>query len=159
MSVQGLVWACVALSLCFVLFRIYVRLRVFRRLYDDDVLVILAWLILCTCTMLWHIRRTLELLYESYHIGYGGVLPSKHYLEHLTDWLRILFAGLFLNLVGLWCIKFAFLAFFRRLGRNVKGQKILWQVVFAFTVAGLAISVGVCYYPCIFADYAYEESK
>ncbi len=87
------------------------------------------------------------------------MLPSPYYLAHLTDWLRILFAGLFLNLVGLWCIKFAFLAFFRRLGRNVKGQKILWQVVFAFTVAGLAISVGVCYYPCIFADYAYEESK
>ena len=152
-------WTCVGLALCFVVFRIYVRLRVFRRLYDDDYLVVLAWLILFTCTILWHIQRTLDLLYESYHIGYAGVLPSTYYLDHLTNWLRILFAGLFLNLIGLWCIKFAFLAFFRRLGRKVKGQKTVWYVVFAFTVAGLAVSVGVCYYPCIFATYKFEESK
>lgn len=66
------------------------RLRVFRRLYDDNFLVILAWLI-----------QALELLYESYHISYAGVLPSTCYLEHLSNWLRILFASLFLNLVRL----------------------------------------------------------
>ena len=135
------------------------RLRVFRKLYNDDYLVILAWLILLTCTILWHVQKTLDLLYESYHIGYAGVMPSKYYLDHLTTWLRILFADLFLNLIGLWCIKFAFLAFFRRLGRKVKGQKLVWYCVFAFTLAGLAISVGVCYYPCIFASYEFEESK
>lgn len=159
MSTQAVVWSCVGSSLCFVLFRIDVRLRVFRRLYDDDFLVVLAWITLFTYTVLWHVQRTLELLYESCSIGYGGILPSMYYVEHFTNWLHINFAELFLNLIGLWCIKVAFLAFFRRLGRKVKGQKIIWRAVFALTVAGLAISAGVCYFPCIFANYQFEESK
>ena len=150
---------CVGVSLGFLLFRIYVRLWVFRRLLDDDILVILAWLILFACIILWLVQKKLALVYSSYHIGYGGQTPSKYYLEHLTNWLRILFAQLFLNMIGLWCIKFSFLALFRRLGQNVQGQKILWWVVFTLTTIGLAISIGVGYFPCIFATYQYETSK
>ena len=146
------------MSSCFLIIRIYIRVRIFRRIYDDDFLVVLAWLILLTCAILWHVRRTLDLVYESFYTGYGGKQPSPYYIQHLTNWLRILFAELFLNIIGLWCIKYAFLALFLRLGHNVKGQKLLWWIVFALTTAGLAISVGVCYYPCIFATFEFETS-
>ena len=158
-SSQGLMWGCVGVSFCFVAFRVYVRLRVFRRIFDDDILVILAWLILLTYAILWHVRSTLELVYESYYMEYGGVQPSVYDIQHRTNWLRILFAELFLNIIGLWCIKYAFLAFFLRLGHKVKGQKILWWTIFSLTTAGLAISIGVCYFPCIFATYQYSTSK
>ena len=65
----------------------------------------------------------------------------------------------FLNIVGIWAIKFSFLAFFRRLGHNVRGQKLIWWVVTVLTIIALAISVGVSYYPCIFATFEFETSK
>ncbi|KAL8671497.1 MAG: hypothetical protein Q9168_004011 [Polycauliona sp. 1 TL-2023] len=153
----GLTWACVAVSFCFLVLRLFVRLRVFRRIQDDDILVILAWLMLLTCGILWHVRSTVDLVYESFYTGYGGRKPSD--IQHLTNWLRILFAQLFLNIVGLWCIKYAFMALFLRLGHSVTGQKVLWWTVLALTTAGLAISVGVCYYPCIFATLEYEMTQ
>ncbi|KAL8991944.1 MAG: hypothetical protein Q9169_007509 [Polycauliona sp. 2 TL-2023] len=122
---MGLVWACVAVSFSFLVLRVFVRLRVFRWIQDDDVIVILAWLILFTCAILWHVRKTLDLVYESFYTGYGGKQPSAYYIQHLTNWLRILFAELFLNIIGLWCVKYAFMALFLRLGNSVKGQKVL----------------------------------
>lgn len=152
-------WTCVGVSFCFILFRLYVRLRVFRRVFDDDLFVLLAWLILITCTILWHVRQTLDMVYLSFYVGYGAETPPPHYIKQLTNWLRILFAELFLNMVGLWCIKFSFLAFFRRLGHNVQGQKLLWWVVTILTIAALGISVGVSYFPCIFATFEFETGK
>ena len=69
------------------------RLRVFRRIFDDDLFVLLAWLILLTCNILWHVRRTLDLVYLSFYVGYGAEAPPAYYIEHLTNWLTILFAG------------------------------------------------------------------
>ena len=154
-----MIWACLGLTFCFVAFRIYVRFHVYRKLFDDDYFVILAWLILLTCNILWHVRKTLDIVYLSFYVGYGAEKPTPYYIKHLVNWLRILFAELFLNMIGLWCIKFSFLAFFRRLSHNVSGQKILWWFVTICTIAALAISIGVAYYPCIFATFEFETSK
>lgn len=104
-------------------------------------------------------RKTLDLVYLSFYVGYGATAPTPYYIEHLTNWLRILFAELFLNMIGLWSIKFSFLAFFRRLGHNVQGQKILWWSVTVLTIAALGVSIGVSYFPCIFATFEFETSK
>ena len=154
-----MVWTCVGVSLAFVLLRVHVRLRVLKRLFDDDFLVILTWLILLSCTILWHVRNTLTLMYESFYVGYGKLIPSSYFVNHLTKWLRLIFSELLLAMLGLWCIKFSFLALFHRLGHNVRHQKFAWWTVLALTIAGLATSIGVCYYPCIFATYEYEISK
>ena len=45
-------------------------------------------------------------------------------------------------LCGVWSIKFAFLAFFLRLGRNVRRAKTLWWIVFVCTCGGFIISLG-----------------
>ena len=142
------------------MFRIYVRLRVCRRIFDDDVLVILAWLVLLICAALWHVQGTLKLLFESLYIEFGAERqPSTYYQEHVLSWLRMMFAETFLGIIGLWCIKFAFLALSRRLGHNVKGQKVLWRTILVLTTAGLAISVGVLYYPCMFTTWEHAASE
>lgn len=56
------------------------------------------------------------------------------------------------NFVSLWCIKFAFLLFLKKLGRNVEDQKVLWWAVFLFTIVTLAISIGVQAYGCFFGN-------
>lgn len=154
----AVVWTCVAVSFFFVAFRAYVRLRVFGRFQDDDFFVLLGWLILLTCTILWHVRRTLDLVYISFLVGYGTEAPPPYYVEHLTNWLRILFSELLLNMLGLWSIKFSFLALFRKLSENVRSERILWWIVTALTVAALGISIGVSYFPCIFATIEFEST-
>ena len=124
------------------------RLRVFRRLYDDDALLVLAWLILLTTAVLWLVNRTLKLVYVGYKIVDGDVAPPAYFLQHLRSWNHILLAETYLNLCGLWCVKFSFLAFFRRLGYHVKGQKLMWWTVSLFTVAGLIVSVIMLLFPC-----------
>jgi hypothetical protein len=71
----------------------------------------------------------------------------------------MMFAENCLGIVALWCIKFSFLAFFRRLGHNVKGQKVLWWTVLFLTTTGLAISVGVIDYHCMFATLEHAASE
>ena len=135
------------------------RFRVFNRLFDDDAWVILSWLIVLTTAILWHVQQTLSLVYVSYGVAYGGVTPPPYYLSHFTSWLHILFAQTFLNFCALWCIKLSFLAFFRKLGHHVRGQKALWYVVLAVTIAGWAVSVGVIYYPCTFTTLEKAASR
>ncbi|KAF4634715.1 hypothetical protein G7Y89_g3385 [Cudoniella acicularis] len=154
----AVVWTCVGVSFLFIAFRAYVRLRVFGKFLADDFFVLLAWLILLTCTILWHVRKTLDLVYLSFLVGYGAVAPPPYYIEHLVNWLRILFAELLLNMLGIWSIKFSFLVFFRKLSENIRAERILWWIVTALTVAALAISIGVTYYPCIFATFEFETT-
>lgn len=146
-------------SLLFLAFRLYVRLRVFRRVFDDDILVILAWLVLLATVIIWPVRNTLELIYVSYRVAFGGLPPPAYYLENFTSWLHFLFAETFLNICGLWFVKLSFLAFFRRLSYHVSGQKTWWWAVLIATVAGWAISIGVIYYPCALATLEYEAGE
>ncbi|KAL8855130.1 MAG: hypothetical protein Q9221_000036 [Calogaya cf. arnoldii] len=54
-----------------------------------------------------------------------------------------------LNLFSLWSVKAALLAFFFKLGHNVRGHKIFWWAAAVATGVGLAISVGVQNWKCI----------
>lgn len=83
-------WTCVGLSFIFLVLRLYVRISLSRRLFDDDYLVLLAWIILLTCTILWHVEKTLDLVYLSLHVGFGTDAPTPYYLEHFVSWLKIL---------------------------------------------------------------------
>jgi hypothetical protein len=145
---KAILWTLTAVSFLFVVFRAYVRLRVFGRFLEDDFLVLLAWLILLTCSILWVVRKTLTLVYTSYLVGFGAEAPTPYFLEHFSTWLSIFFAESLLVMFGLWSVKFAFLAFFRKLSKDVKGERILWWIVTALTVSALAISIGVYVYPC-----------
>ena len=124
----------------------------FRRLFDDDIFVILAWLVLLATVIIWPVRNTLELIYVSYRIAFGGLPPPPYFLEHFSSWLHFLLAETILNLCGLWLVKLSFLAFFRRLGYHVRSQKTWWWAVTIATVAGWAISIGVIYYPCALSN-------
>lgn len=145
---KGLAWGCVTVSFFFLAFRIYVRFRIFRRLFSDDALIILAWLILFTAAILLLIDRSLELIYIAYRVAVGDIEPPAYLLQHAVTWNHILLAESYLHLCGLWAVKFSFLALFRRLGYHVKGQKMIWWSVSILTVAGFIISLSVLLFPC-----------
>ena len=152
-------WGCVGVSFCFLAFRIYIRLRCFHRLFDDDIFVILAWFILLTTAILWGVNNTLDFIYVAYRASFGGVTPPSSFVDGFSDWLRVFFAITLLNICGLYCVKISVLLFFRRLGRRVKGQTKLWWSVSAVTVAGWAITFGVIYFRCSFGTLEYESGE
>lgn len=142
---------CLGLCSCLVLFPRFqnlLRFRIFRRLFNDDVLIILAWLILLATVILLLIDRSLELIYIAYRVATDEIEPPACFLQHLMTWNHILLAESCLHLCGLWAVTFSFLALLRRLGYHVKGQKVIWWSVSILTVAGFIISVSVLLSPC-----------
>ncbi len=50
---------------------------------------------------------------------------------------------------SLWAVKLAFLLFFRRLGRNVKSQNVIWWSVFVVTFSSYFVCIGTIQYICL----------
>jgi hypothetical protein len=63
--------------------------------------------------------------------------------------LRASLAGILLTYVNLWTVKMSFLAFFFRLGENVRGYKRAWWAVLVFTIAAGIACLGSIPYPCM----------
>ena len=69
--------------------------------------------------------------------------------EKLTTFLRAEIAIQFVFICTLWAVKFSFLAFFWKLGHNVRRQRLIWWCVFWFTAAALVFSLVFWDYNCL----------
>ena len=107
----------------------------------------LAWLILFITAVVWQVR--VYIVYYIWNISDGSVQePPSDLFEKVGKQIHQGIAMNVLNPVSLWCVKFAFLVMFQKLGNNVKGQRTLWWVVFAVTVATLIITIGALPWAC-----------
>ena len=144
-------WASTAISFLFLPVRGYYRIKRFNRLFFDDALVLLAWICLFITAVIWQTR--VWIVYYVWNVSDGKVYPPPANFFELVD--KQVHQGLavtFMNIVSLWSVKFAFLVLFRRMSRNVRGFDLLWWAVFLFTVATLAVCVGVQAYDCTFGE-------
>lgn len=120
--------------------RLYARLKATKRLYWDDFLVTFAWAIslAITVTITIYYPVTVEIML----IG-AGLKKFPPNVKIITmQFTRVFTAIPMLFYAGLWCIKFAFLIFFRRLGlRNVTSLRRWWFTVLTIT----SVSFLVCY--------------
>ncbi|KAL8671172.1 MAG: hypothetical protein Q9168_004325 [Polycauliona sp. 1 TL-2023] len=132
-ALQGVLWGATAVSAVFVLFRIFVRLKVFRRLWVDDAMVILAWVLLLISAILW--QTQVDALYTQHKLVAGTVYPTPQVLHSQEVYERSLAALFVFFYTCLFAVKLSFLFFFRRLGTNVRGQRIWWWTVFAINIA------------------------
>lgn len=129
---KGLVWSAWAFTLPFLAFRIYVRIRTSRRLFWDDFLVCMACLMLLANAIIW--QRVKAGMYLSLDVQHGRQSTPPDLSSKIDEWRHGQLAAILLLTTSLWCVKLSFLIFFRRLGRNVQRQKIIWWSVFAFVV-------------------------
>lgn len=141
-------------ALLFFAFRIYTRVKVFRRLFWDDALVFVAWLLLLAIAILGQFMKGPTYLVVA--IGTGEVLPPPDFLQQLQLYPRGQVVFFWLYFTGLWAIKLSFLLFFRRLGNRVRSQKIIWWIVLALTVAFFVTVVGILDYACLLGSIEYE---
>ena len=145
---QGTLWAGVVVSLCFLLFRFYVRLKIFRRLHFEDPFVFAAWLMNLVNAVIW--QKTATELYLVIAVESGQIdMPLPEYISHVYIQLHALFASYLLYYTALWSVKLSFLFFFRNLGNDIRRQRIFWYCVFAYTIASYFTCLGIIDYKCL----------
>lgn len=138
----------------FVAFRILSRIKLFKRLYWDDVLVVFALIFALASAIIWQAFMAHD-MYELMNVSAGLALPGPNFLADGRRYSRASLAILILFYSTLWSIKLSFLIFFRRLGKNVLRQKLIWWPVFGFTVASYVVAIGVLQYRCLVNSMIY----
>jgi hypothetical protein len=147
---QSVVWATWAITVIFVGIRIVDRIKVFKRLYWDDFLVLLALALTLVSAVLWQAFVARD-FYRVMNTLAGIELPPRPGLT--LDTTRRALRGLLVIYIlfysALYSIKFSFLIFFRRLGHNVRRQNLLSWSVWCSTIASYIISIGLIPYQCL----------
>lgn len=150
---KGVVWSGLIITLIFFTFRIYVRVRSFRKLYVDDALILLAWLMILATSIIW---QTLSgAMYRSLFVISGKVHhPPPTFVNDQQNFLHGSAVVIVLFYSSLWAVKLSFLFFFRRLVRGVARQKQLWWAVLAITVGSYFACIGTIEYKCLLSSFA-----
>ncbi|KAL8934497.1 MAG: hypothetical protein Q9216_005882 [Gyalolechia sp. 2 TL-2023] len=140
-------WTCTTVALAFLIFRLFVRLHSFKRLYADDYLVIAAWLMILATSITWQIQK--DALYDQYNLAAGKTAITPQFASQQETLSRATLAIVTMFYCSLWSVKLSFLLFFRRLDQNVKGHRVWWWCVLTFTVATWASCIGDIQYQCL----------
>ena len=150
-------WGGTAIATCFIIFRLYARLKGFKKLFVDDYLVIVAWIFMLTVVCIW--QTQLPALYTQYKWSGGTIVPTPDILATEQTLLRSEVPSVMFSYFSLWTIKLSFLFFFRRLSEGVQGQKAWWWFVFTITLATLATAIGVMEWGCSLGSLEYIFGK
>ena len=145
---QGTLWAGVAVSFVFLLFRFYVRLKIFRRLHIEDPFVLAAWLMNLVNAAVW--QKNAKSLYLVIAVESGQIpRPMPEHFSYVYTVLHSFFASYLLFYTALWSIKLSFLFFFRNLGNGIRRQRIFWYWVLAYTIASYITCLCMIDYKCL----------
>ncbi|MCJ1422458.1 hypothetical protein MMC29_000338 [Sticta canariensis] len=150
-------WSETAMSLSFLAFRLFVRIRSFGRIYADDVLVLVAWLLFFASVVILQSQQTA--MYNQYALAWGTLIPTPEELKAEETFMHTEVAIIIMYYTSLWTVKLSVLVFFRRLGQKVRGQKIWWWCITSFTVATWAICIGTMRPQCFLRSLDYVIAK
>ncbi|KAF2691969.1 hypothetical protein K458DRAFT_325744 [Lentithecium fluviatile CBS 122367] len=147
-ALRASLWAGVAISLIFLIARIWIRLKVFRRLQPDDPFVLTAWLLALAHAVIW--TAVSKELYFNLDLATGRItnLPPD-FLQRIERLLRGNLAAYLIGYTSLWSIKISFIVFFRKFGEKLRFHRIAWYVVLGFCVASFAVCIGTVDYRCL----------
>ncbi|KAG8424091.1 hypothetical protein J3458_000923 [Metarhizium acridum] len=148
-------WTATWLPLPFVLFRLAIRVRSFKTLFVDDVLVIAAWLMLLVSTSLWHTKA--GVLFWQFRIVTGKASQSPEFISEWSSLSPYIVVWNILFHSSLWAVKYSCLVFFRRLlGPQTSRAKKTWcWVVGILLLAGWVSCVAIIDYKCSVNDITY----
>ncbi len=161
-ALTAILWTGVAVSLCFLAFRGYVRLKIFRRFFLDDILLLSAWLIFLANVILYQVMLpTVYLLIQVYEaVDTEGLAAIPEDFPAKRDFFfHAYMDSVFVSWCCLWAVKASFLAFFRKLGHNVARQNVLWWCALSITVIGFVINFAIWDYKCSVGRIAINTSK
>lgn len=134
-------------------FRLAVRIKSFKKFFSDDFLVIAAWLLLLTSSILWQINS--HILFWMYDIQTGRRPPSSSFISIYAGYMPLVVAWNTLFYSCLWAVKFSFLMFFRRLGTRATGDRVWWWTVFVLAGIGWVACIADIDFNCSTSDITY----
>lgn len=146
-------WVGVCLCICAAVMRLSIRLACFQKLHTEDVLMILALSIMITNATVLHIW--IGDIYTMIHVQNGYAVSFDFLFERIPLATRATGIVVILSNVGIWTIKLNFMAFFYRLGHQIKIYRICWWVALAGVVGCGAAVLGVVPYHCLFGNIVY----
>ena len=146
-ALKTIQWTGVVLSLSFLIFRVYVRLRLFRRLFPDDGFIVAAWLFYVALGIIFQTQINSMWIATNVDSNRQDQL-STDYIERVNVFLRLQIGTWVLSLTALWLVKFSFLLFFRKLGNHVRRQRILWWAVIGVTSASYVVVISLGAFKC-----------
>ena len=147
-ALKAIQWTGVVLSLSFMIFRLYVRLRLFHRLFPDDGFVVAAWLFYVALTIIFQIEINPMWIAVNASSSNPQEQLSLDVIERVNVFLHFQIGGWVLSLTALWLVKFSFLLFFRKLGNHVRRQRILWWAFTGFTFASYVVCISLVGFKC-----------
>ncbi|MCJ1307638.1 hypothetical protein MMC25_001285 [Agyrium rufum] len=144
----GFLWAGVVVSFAFLVFRVYVRLKVFKKLFVDDTFLVAAWLMQIGNATVWQL--VVDQMYMVIAVQDNQTTaPPPDFNSQLTTYLRGTLTAYILSYSALWSIKIAFMVFFRRMGDMVHRQALVWRVILGIILACYVVCVSISNNKCL----------
>ena len=94
-------------------------------------------------------------MYYIMTVSAGLEMPGEDFAQIAEKYSKATCAVIILFYSALWSIKISFLLFFRRLGTNVQGQKLIWWPIFGITLATYFACIGTIQYQCLLSSFEY----
>jgi ABC-type enterochelin transport system permease subunit len=128
--------------------RLVARWATFKKFWFDDAFVIFAWMLALGTAIDWQLVAWK--MYEFVSVTSGQIRsPSPDFVADTESYYKGSLAVLVFYYSSLWAVKISFLLFFKRLGQNVRGQKVLWWSIFGLTLATYLVCIGDIQYSCL----------
>lgn len=137
-----------AISILTILARLALRLQRSKALASDDYFLILALATLIAACVVQQYYRDLN--YRILNFSAGNTLPPASFLQDSVIETKILTATSVLLWTSIFCVKFSFLFFFRKLISRIRALQIYWCVVFAIVLATAVTSIGMSFFECAY---------
>ncbi|CAI6332904.1 unnamed protein product [Periconia digitata] len=141
------IWFGVGLCAAVCILRFWIRFFCFRRLYVEDFLMLGAMAVLIASASV--LQTYLGDIYDILRVQNGEVAPTPDFLNSIPRGLRANFLSLFLDIVGLWAIKFNFMLLFYRLGNQIQSYLIIWRTALVLVISCGVASIGLIPYNCL----------
>lgn len=138
-----------AIAIICVSLRTFSRIKVFKRLYIDDVFVVFALILVIANAILWQYHS--QEMFDLMAVSAGIETPGPDFVSRSEAYLKSSVAVIAFFYSTLWSVKMSFLLFFRRLGAGISRQKYIWWPVFLFTSATYFACIGTIQYNCLVA--------
>jgi len=133
--------------------RLALQLKTHRRLYSDDCFLIFACICLTGGTVLGYIK--VGILYWSQELNYNPshaiyiLADHEDIAAHINENKRLYYSYIALLWAAIFAVKFAYLAFFRRLIDRIRPLVIYWRVIVGVTVIFFPVSIVGIYVSCM----------
>lgn len=152
---QVVTWTFTIVSFAFLIFRLAIRIRAFRKLQIDDYFVIAAWLMFLASAIIWQMKA--HIMYLLYDITTGKATFTEEFIQAYSTLMPQITTFSLLFYLCIWSIKFSFLFFFRKLGSGtqVRAHTRWWWAVFGLTIVGLVGSIADFDFKCSLSDITY----